>query len=264
MNLKVLKGKQALQLAFLLGVCFWLLYQIEHSHGKGKGYGGSIQGKLNYKQRGVNVLGRKWDSGWSSDDMNLVGEGKRKEDGGVGDDELDGNVDEEFGKEPEHRYMVFLNNEENNSDDSWGNLKKQVKKGLEREIKEPEKNKEMISDDTLKQDQDVEVVGSLNRENEEDRNIVESKEEIAEQPVGAANNVAVVGRSEMLDGVIHGFHDENGVPQDANNPLESTLTDHHSRDDRGNFLNQETSFNSSNNYSRFSETFSRDEAETKE
>ncbi|XP_059433586.1 uncharacterized protein LOC132166730 [Corylus avellana] len=259
MNLKVLKAKQTLQLAFLLGVCFWLLYQIEHSHSKGKGYGGSIQGKLN-DQHGFIVLGRKWDAGWSSgDDMNLVGEGKRKEDGGVGDDELDGNADEQFGK-----YMVFINNEENNSDDSWGNLKKQAKEDLERQIKEPEKNKEMISDDTLKQDQDVEA-GSLNRENEEDKNIVESKEEIAEQPSGVANNVGVVGRSEMLDGVmIQGFHDENGVPQDGNNPLDSTLTDHHSRDDHdGNFLNQETSLNSSN-YSRFSETFSRDDADTKE
>jgi hypothetical protein len=254
MNYQMLKAKQALQLAFLLGVCFWLLYQIEHS------------------QHGVSVLGRKGDVGWSSVDMNLVGEDeKRKEDGGVGDDELDGNFEEEFGKELERQHMVFLNNEENNSDvevisktdeavglykhldqgvyskkennDSWGNFKKQVNKGVDKDLervqlKEPEKNKE-ITDDTLKQDQDIEA-GSLNRENEEDKNIIESKQEI-----GVANNGTVVGRSEMLDGV-HGFHDENGVPQDGNDPLES-------RDDHANILHQETFLNSNNYHSRFSE-----------
>ncbi|XP_062148928.1 uncharacterized protein LOC133857654 isoform X1 [Alnus glutinosa] len=254
MNYQMLKAKQALQLAFLLGVCFWLLYQIEHS------------------QHGVSVLGRKGDVGWSSVDMNLVGEDeKRKEDGGVGDDELDGNFEEEFGKELERQHMVFLNNEENNSDvevisktdeavglykhldqgvyskkennDSWGNFKKQVNKGVDKDLervqlKEPEKNKE-ITDDTLKQDQDIEA-GSLIRENEEDKNIIESKQEI-----GVANNGTVVGRSEMLDGV-HGFHDENGVPQDGNDPLES-------RDDHANILHQETFLNSSNYHSRFSE-----------
>lgn len=182
---KVLKAKQGLQLAFLLGVCFWLLYQIEHSLSKWKkDYGGSI---LN-EQHGVVVLGRKGDAGWSNDDMNLVGEDKRKGDGGGGDDELDGNFEDDFGKELEQQYMVFL-------------------------------------------------------KNEEDKNIIESKQESAvQQPIGMANNATVVGRGEMLDGV-HGFHDENGVP----------LDDHEARDDHENIIHQETSLNS-RSHSRFSES----------
>ncbi|KAF5458979.1 hypothetical protein F2P56_022971 [Juglans regia] len=267
------KARRALQLSLLLGVCFWLLYQIEHSNGKGKDYGGGLQSKLR-EQNTVLVLGRK---AWSSDggvsnleDVNLVGEAKMKEDGGGGDDELDGILEEKiFHEELEQPEMVSLNDLINNSDvegvyskkgydDPWGsseqggekrleigderdgkNPKTEVKQiggeDSERQGKESEKVKE-IADDSIKQYQDE--AANFNRQDEKDKDIIGSKQEIAVQPSGLENNETAVSRSEMMLDGVHTFHDENGVPQDGNDLVETTLSD--IRDDHEIILHQDT------------------------
>ncbi|KAG6658408.1 uncharacterized protein LOC122308208 [Carya illinoinensis] len=270
------KARQALQLSLLLGVCYWLLYQIEYSNSKGKDYGGGLQSKLR-EQNPVLVLGRKGNAAWSSDgvvsnleDVNLVGEAKMKHDGGGGDDELDGILEEKISqKELEQPKMVSLNYLKNNSDvegvysnkgydDPWGSSEQGREKRLEigderdgkdpktevkqiggedseRQGKESEKVKE-IADDSIKQYQDEAAIFNIQDEN--DKDIIGSKQEISLQPSGLENNETVVSRSEMMLDGVHSFHDENGVPQDGRDLVETTLSD--LRDDYENILHQDT------------------------
>ncbi|PQQ10628.1 uncharacterized protein Pyn_18914 [Prunus yedoensis var. nudiflora] len=95
---KGLKVKPVFQIALLLAVCFWLLYQMKCSHDKA--YSGSAENKVS-EDRGSDILGRKGNAGWSKDggisgseDVNLVEGSTKKEDRGVGDDMLDENAEE--------------------------------------------------------------------------------------------------------------------------------------------------------------------------
>ncbi|XP_043721193.1 dentin sialophosphoprotein-like [Telopea speciosissima] len=100
---KGFKVKQTFQVILLLAVSLWLLYQLTHTHNKPKEYGGE-QKKVS-SEHGSMVLGRKGDAGSSegvdtdSGEVNPVGEGERKEDGGGGDDELDRNLEEKVQEE---------------------------------------------------------------------------------------------------------------------------------------------------------------------
>ncbi len=309
---KGFKVKHVFQLALVLAVVIWLQYQIKHSNSKGMNYGGSIQKKLSEDQSVV-ILGRKGNAGWSSDgsvsdleDVNLVEEDKRKGDGGGGDDEFDGNVEDRFfhkeneyargrletreekenGKEPELEHIMFLKNKDNNSDigvggkdesvdldnhsvqgeyskkgidDSWSSVSDHDKQGDEkgREIHEEEEDDkdpktqvkqvdDEVSERQVKEPQNIEEVtdeaARLNRENEEDKDIAESNQEVAMEPSGMENNATDLGRSEVLDGD-SGFPDENGIPLDGSGLSESMFTD--SQDDHANIQHQETITNSS-------------------
>ncbi|WRX34919.1 hypothetical protein QQP08_027406 [Theobroma cacao] len=111
-------------------------------------------------------------------------------------------------------------------------------KDLERHTKELQRDEE-ISIDALKQGKDEEKGSS--RENGEDKDLI--SKEINKQ-VNSTENATVFGQNEVGNG-LHGFHDENGVPQGSNDLVEFTLAK--SRDSQANnILHQET--NSSLNH----------------
>ncbi|KAK9275922.1 hypothetical protein L1049_023196 [Liquidambar formosana] len=248
--------KRALQFALLLAICIWLLYQIKHSRDKKEDYGGRTQSKLG-EEDGFVILGRKGNAGWSinggesgTGDVNYVaGESEKKEDGGGGDDELDRSAeekaeDESFHKDNEfHRGNVTTpvekedekNNEGNNSDvevrgEGLVVLEKETskeearvshdkqgdEKDPERQVKETQHGME-DNTDTPVQDKD-ETVGSY-KEIDEDKEGTKSEEKIAMSP-SVTGNITVRGQSGMVN-VVLGFHDENGVPQDGNDLVES-------------------------------------------
>lgn len=269
------KVRQALQLSLLLGVCFWLLYQIGYSNSKEKVYGIGQHSKLR-EQNAVLVLGRKGNAAWSSDEgvsnlenVSLVEEAKMKENGGGGDEELDGILDNKnFRKELEQPKIVSLKDGKNNSDvgvvysnkgydDPRGSSEQGGEKRLEirdeRDSKDPQTEFMQVGgEDSERQDKESEEVKEIaadsikqyqneaaifNRQDEEDKDIIRSKQKIAVQPSGLENDGTVASRSEMLDGV-HSFHDENGVPPHGNVLVETTVSD--LRDDHENIQHQHT------------------------
>lgn len=237
------KAKQALQLALLLGVCFWLLYQIEHSKSKGEDNGGGVQSKLS-DPHGIISLGRKGNAGWSSDggvsdlqNKNLVRDAQRKEDGG-GDAEIIKNDetvssykhwvgvhskkghDVPLGSVADHagegeKKKLVIHGEGNGNNKPRTQVKRVGKQNSGRYGKEP-KGMEEILDETNRR-YHYEAAG-LNGENEEDKYITGSKEEVAIHPK-------------------FGFHDENGVPQDGKDVAKWTLAE---RDDHPIILPQGT------------------------
>ncbi|KAM1155524.1 hypothetical protein ACFX13_026996 [Malus domestica] len=75
---KGLKVKQAIQIALILAVCFWLLYEMKQSHDKD--HSESSKDKAS-EERGSDILGPKGSAGWSkggavsaSEDPKHVGE----------------------------------------------------------------------------------------------------------------------------------------------------------------------------------------------
>ncbi|KAG8656415.1 uncharacterized protein LOC110614032 [Manihot esculenta] len=95
---KGLDKKRVLQLVLLLGICMWLLYQVKSSHHQQESYNGNLQ---NLSERNVTVvLGRKGmakqknhiNAVTESQDTSGSEEYERTKDGGVGEDEIDGNI----------------------------------------------------------------------------------------------------------------------------------------------------------------------------
>ncbi|XVF49122.1 hypothetical protein PTKIN_Ptkin03bG0243100 [Pterospermum kingtungense] len=247
--------KLAFQFTLGLAVCIWLLYQIKHLISNDGKDAGSLQAKIS-ERSSVVILGRKGDvelsdkSMYMSDSNDVIVEAEGKQnDGGGGDDELDGNVEyihgdvkTDAGKvkkmepaKPDNQSsnsekteieMGDMDKEVSSEDSSYGvenskrnasNLDKGDEKDLERHTEE------------LHKDENGET-GSV-KENGEDKDL---KEIITKQGNGTENDT-VLGLSEVANGV-HGFHDENGVPQGGNDLVVGfTLTK--SRDGQ---VNQET------------------------
>ncbi|KAF2301156.1 hypothetical protein GH714_020517 [Hevea brasiliensis] len=90
---KVLDKKRVLQSVLLVGICMWLLYKVNNSHHQHESYNVNPQ---NPSERNITiVLGRKGmvkdlnGPKEESQDKNGPEEFERREDGGVGDDEID-------------------------------------------------------------------------------------------------------------------------------------------------------------------------------
>ncbi|KAF8400891.1 hypothetical protein HHK36_014194 [Tetracentron sinense] len=276
---KGFKVKHAFQFALLLAVCIWFLYQIKHSYDKRKDYGGSVRNKLS-EEHGTLVLGRKGNVGSSnggevdSVDRDPIGQGGRKEDGGAGDDELDRNSEEKAGeefllkghedsqgndsnheekeeeKEPETQHKESKGEEENNTDI-------QVRKGDESVGLYKDMSKEDLSgkgrgdSQERLQDSDEDNINTQVREGDEsmgsdknkdkDKNSKHSEEEIAFDP-SETENATVSGQNEIGNGV-HGFHDENGVPDDGHDLAGSMLDE--TSDNQEKFMQQSISNNQS-------------------
>ncbi|KDP40874.1 hypothetical protein JCGZ_24873 [Jatropha curcas] len=100
-RIKGLDKKNVLQVVSLLAVCMWLLYQIKNSNHKPESYNGITQSSSG---RNISIiLGRKgileYINGVAVEfqDKNASEEAyERRKDGGVGDDELDMNIDEDI------------------------------------------------------------------------------------------------------------------------------------------------------------------------
>ncbi|KAF8407092.1 hypothetical protein HHK36_006217 [Tetracentron sinense] len=221
-----------------------------------------------------------------SKDGYRIGEGEKKEDGGGGDDELDGSTEEkaeeesfhkdheksqgnvanyeekEDEKEPEIQHKESQSNEENNTHTRVREGDEEV--GLDKDVSKEDsssKGHEDLQEGFMNHEEDEkepERQSKTPQINEEDNNITQlrdgkvqdedskkSEEEIklqrseTESPTGP-------GKSEIENGV-HGFHDENGVPQDGHDLINSTPSDDQARN-----LHQET-IPSSNNQSRHTE-----------
>ncbi|XP_059638206.1 uncharacterized protein LOC132280098 [Cornus florida] len=176
---KGFKVKHAVQFVLLLACCIWLAYQIKQSHDQRRDNGASMQSKLSEKH-GAMALGRKGNAGWSSSGgesdsenvVDLVKGFEKKEEGGVGDDELDRNVEER----------------------------------AETHIEEPQNAEKNLS--TLIQDEDEAV-----EKNDEDKGPSKIEEKNLVPPGGSFNTSFPIQHE--IEDDIHGFNDENGIPQDG-------------------------------------------------
>lgn len=201
---KGFKVKRALQFTLLLVLCIWLLYQIKHSHDNTEDNGRNIQRKLG-EEHGASILGRKGNLGLSSGESDF-----NFEDGGA-------------------RYDGFDKKTDNSEEESYP--KEVASNGAKQDQKEQEgKNDEFQINDSKKSDKE-EV---FRKENEaiKGSSIVEKKISVNSSGI---DNATVSGHRKMEDGG-HSFHDENGVPQDVDNDLESMLNE--KSDDKKEFLRQ--------------------------
>lgn len=201
---KGFKVKRALQFTLLLVLCIWLLYQIKHSHDNTEDNGRNIQRKLG-EEHGASILGRKGNLGLSSGESD-----SNFEDGGA-------------------RYDGFDKKTDNSEEESYP--KEVASNGGKQDQKEQErKNDEFQINDNKKSDK-KEV---FRKENEaiKGSSIVEKKISVNSSGI---DNATVSGHRKMEDGG-HSFHDENGVPQDVDNDLESMLNE--KSDDKKEFLHQ--------------------------
>ncbi|CAL8172144.1 unnamed protein product [Prunus armeniaca] len=306
---KGLKVKLVFQIALLLAVCFWLLYQMKYSHEKA--YSGSAENKVS-EERGSDILGRKGNAGWSKDggifgleDVNLVEGSIKKEDGGVGDDMLGENAEEnneaESNKVDDHargklarhegneiertemQYKVLNITDDNSDVEDKGNdepvgLNKnslqeensQERHGDTQEIisdHDGEKYVKNISHDEVGEEKEQNSqVNHDKQENEKDR----EKEPQRLEEFSTNKDISVQhsqGKSDTLKGPdsvvdgVHGFNDENGVPVDGNDLIESIVTG--SSDDHAMVLHQEMN-SSSNNQSETKENTMKEEVAAKE
>ncbi|KAL7239959.1 hypothetical protein ACSBR2_005760 [Camellia fascicularis] len=201
---KGFKVKRALQFTLLLVLCIWLLYQIKHSHDNTEDNGRNIQRKLS-EEHGASILGRKGNLGLSSGESD-----SNFEDGGA-------------------RYDGFDKKTDNSEEESYP--KEVARNGGKQDQKEPErKNDEFQINDNKKSDK--EEVSRKENEAIKGSSIVEKKILVNSSGI---DNATVSGHSKMEDGG-HRFHDENGVPKDVDNDLESMLNE--KSDDKREFLRQ--------------------------
>ncbi|CAL5400229.1 unnamed protein product [Camellia sinensis] len=201
---KGFKVKRALQFTLLLVFCIWLLYQIKHSHDNTEDNGRNIQRKLS-EEHGASILGRKGNLGLSSGESD-----SNFEDGGA-------------------RYDGFDKKTDNSEEESYP--KEVASNGGEQDQKEPErKNDNFQIYDNKKSDN--EEVSRKENEAIKGSSIVEKMVSVNSSGI---DNATISGHSKMEDGG-HTFHDENGVPQDVNNNLESMS--YEKSDDKKEFLRQ--------------------------
>ncbi|XP_077233972.1 uncharacterized protein LOC143876169 [Tasmannia lanceolata] len=178
--------KHALQIALLVAVCIWLLYQVKHSYDKRKAFQAS-NANISDKVEGsheILKLGRKdlnrvvevvsVDDKHGEEEENEEEESKQDEiedEGrGGGDDEIDAHDQENAEEETEHR-EDFANEEEGENDEN--------KESKERE--EMERNEE-----NEEKDENEENLEKVKEENEE--NMEKEKEENEENKENDAQN----------------------------------------------------------------------------
>ncbi|XP_024177686.1 smoothelin-like protein 1 [Rosa chinensis] len=226
------KGKRvklAIQIVSVLAVCLWLLYQAKQS--RDKDYSGSVQNEV-IEKHGSGILGRKANAGGSI----LVGESLNDEDRGGGVDVLDGNVEEKHkvnddgdlgrpeGKESEKKVELIykeLNNTDDNSDIELKANSEAV--GLD-ENSLQEGNSQVGYEDkqVTMSDQD----GEKDAKNTSHHEVGEDEEQIShvnrdEQDMKGTHRK----RSQFNGNGVRGFDDENGVPVDGNDIIESRATE---------------------------------------
>ncbi|CAB4318746.1 unnamed protein product [Prunus armeniaca] len=283
--------------------------KMKYSHEKA--YSGSAENKVS-EERGSDILGRKGNAGWSKDggifgleDVNLVEGSIKKEDGGVGDDMLGENAEEnneaESNKVDDHargklarhegneiertemQYKVLNITDDNSDVEDKGNdepvgLNKnslqeensQERHGDTQEIisdHDGEKYVKNISHDEVGEEKEQNSqVNHDKQENEKDREkepqrleeFSTNKDISVQHSQGKSDNLK--GPDSVVDGV-HGFNDENGVPVDGNDLIESIVTG--SSDDHAMVLHQEMN-SSSNNQSETKENTMKEEVAAKE
>ncbi|XP_042492274.1 intracellular protein transport protein USO1-like [Macadamia integrifolia] len=238
---KGFKVKQAFQVILLLAVSIWLLYQIKHSHSKPKEYGGE-QKKLS-SEHGSMVLGRKGGTGFSeggvytdSIEVNHVGEGQRKKDGGGGDDELDRNIEEKAQDES------FINGHE----DLQGNITNDEKDGAKeletqnRESMRSEENNlgtqvrdrdEAVSDNAeepLEKGHEDSKEGLTNIIEQEDREKVETQNDEPKKSETSNPDTEVIDTGEAMGSDKGKEEQQNKEHEDS----KESFTDHAEQEDR--------------------------------
>ncbi|KAM7509578.1 hypothetical protein LguiA_020031 [Lonicera macranthoides] len=171
---KGFKVKQALQLAVLLVICIWLLYQIKNSNNENKDLSLNVQVKLHKEQHALG-LGRKGDTGGSIDRVDPKNE------------KINIHERREDLKEPKIEYKDSQNIEENGGKDQVDNLNKGVYKDGFKDPKKLVNGKE--NDENLKD--------TLVKGNDEDK---------------GTKKIAL--KDDETSNVTVSFNDENGVPQD--------------------------------------------------
>ncbi|KAM1478997.1 hypothetical protein ACFX2I_026351 [Malus domestica] len=259
---KGLKVKQAIQIALILAVCFWLLYQMKQSHGKD--YSESSKDKAS-EERGSDILGRKGSAGWSkggavsaSEDPKHVGEvSVKKEDGNVeekNEEESLQNVNEANQVEKETEIQnKELNNKDDNSEGAVKGNDESV--GLDKSSSHEENYQEGLGTQAVFADQDGAKHVNHDEVGEDKEQIPQDKHDEQENGKGQAKepkrleesrttdkepksttykdisvqrseskNDSLEGQNSVVDGVVHGFDDVNGVPVDGHDLIESIVT----------------------------------------
>ncbi|KAJ7969549.1 dentin sialophosphoprotein-like isoform X1 [Quillaja saponaria] len=264
--------KQALQLTVLLVGCIWLLYQFKHSSGDESG---NTEIKFGKEYGGV-LLGRKGKAGWldersvsDSEDTHLAGEA-RDGDGARVDDGLDGNLEnmveegiihqenvhrnetlgvteevEEVGKESEMQYynVLIKNKEVDSSEENSGEVRVKSR-GSDSDHKDHRNTKylkEQLTDDAESHDKELKNQVTEPRYNEQIREISKSVFSTKEND-GEDEDRSNSEETTVVE--VHGFHDENGVPQDVDDFPESKLIV--SMVVQDNIVNQEANLSLSN------------------
>ncbi|PRQ46674.1 hypothetical protein RchiOBHm_Chr2g0091571 [Rosa chinensis] len=252
------KGKRvklAIQIVSVLAVCLWLLYQAKQS--RDKDYSGSVQNEV-IEKHGSGILGRKANAGGSI----LVGESLNDEDRGGGVDVLDGNVEEKHkvnddgdlgrpeGKESEKKVELIykeLNNTDDNSDielkansEAVGLDENSLQEGNsqvgyeDKQVTMSDQDGEKDAKNTSHHEvgEDEEQISHVNRDEqgherdtqkESETKDLSSDNEFLVQPTERKND-SLQDHNSMVNGV-RGFDDENGVPVDGNDIIESRATE---------------------------------------
>ncbi|KAK9947799.1 hypothetical protein M0R45_003404 [Rubus argutus] len=234
---KGFKVKLAFQIVSLLAVCFWLLYQAKQSHGKD--YRESVQNKAS-KELGSGILGRKANLGGS----NIAGESVNDGDRSGGVDVLDGNVEEK--KKDSSLNKI---NDDTHGDDVIHEGRESEKemvlkhKGLNvtddnSDIELKADNEAVGLDEISLQDGDSQVGHEDKQPTMSDQDGEKYVKNISHDEVGEdeeqnphvnhgeqGHQRDIQKDSETNDfNHVHGFDDENGVPVDSNDIIESGVT----------------------------------------
>ncbi|KAM5547593.1 hypothetical protein ABKV19_001865 [Rosa sericea] len=276
------KGKRvklAIQIVSLLAVCLWLLYQAKQS--RDKDYSGSVQKEV-IEKHGSGILGRKANAGGSI----LVGEGLNDEDRGGGVDVLDEekhkvNDDADEGKESEKKVELIykeLNNTDDNSDielkansEAVGLDENSLQEGNsqvgyeDKQVTMSDQDGEKDAQNTSHHEvgEDEEQISHVNHDEqgherdtqkESETKDLSSDNEFLVQPTERKND-SLQDHNSMVNGV-RGFDDENGVPVDGNDIIESRVTE--SSGD-GEISSHEEMYSTSNNQSENSESIQSEE-----
>ncbi|CAN6680970.1 unnamed protein product [Malus baccata var. baccata] len=261
---KGLKVKPSLQIALLLVVCFWLLYQMKHSHGKD--YSEGADGKAS-KEHGSNIFGRKGSAGWSkgggvsaSEDSKHVGEVSIKTEDE--NDVFDGSAEEkneeeslqkvneanEVEKETEVQNTELSNTDENSDGEVKGNGEtvglnenssreetyREGQEGTQAVISEQDGEKHVKNISHNEAGEDEEQESQVTRDEQENgkgqekepKRLQESSTTNTDISVrrDESKNDSLEGQNSVVDAVVHGFDDENGVPVDGHDIIESLVT----------------------------------------
>ncbi|KAL2500907.1 uncharacterized protein Fot_34755 [Forsythia ovata] len=211
------KVKHGVRYTLILAICIWLLYQINCSHNGSEHYARSVQGKLGEEHSAV-ILGCKINVGWltskddSETDVNFVMKSENKEANSREDELSKIPMEKAKGKNFERRKKGSLyEGQHQNFLGSYLDSSGKNHNVLESDVKKLENGRGRSRTQT-----------KVKKENDEHGFGLESERKNAEVRKNRDNTTTTPGQHKTEDRM-HGFDDENGVPQDINDVMESQV-----------------------------------------